>query len=98
MGVDLPTLPAGLTQSKVVKATLVLYINRIRTAGAVEVRTTLSGWTEAVVTNGGAPALSGPGTGPTTPVAARVLHRQCDRRPTGASGGQHPWREVGAVW
>ena len=36
---DLAPLPAGTTAAKVVKATLVLFVNRVGTAGAVELQT-----------------------------------------------------------
>ena len=68
IGFDLSTLPAGVTPVKLVKATLVLYVNRIGVSGAVEVQTTMSGWAESTVTNATAPVLSGAGTGPTIAV------------------------------
>lgn len=68
VGFDLSTLPPGTTAAKLVKATLVLYVNRVGIAGAVEVQVVNSGWGEAAVTNNTAPSLSGPGTGPSVAV------------------------------
>ncbi len=61
---DLSVLPAGLTAAKVQRATLVLFANRVGSAGAVEVQAVNTGWDEAGATAQAAPALAGPGTGP----------------------------------
>ena len=78
VGFDLSTLPPGVTPDKLVKATLVLYVNRIGVAGAVEVQTALSGWAESTVTNATAPTLSGPGTGPVVAIAAGAQYVSVD--------------------
>jgi hypothetical protein len=67
---DLSTLPAGTTAAQVVKATLVLYVNRVGAAGAVEVQTVFSPWGEATVTASSPPTVGGGGSGPTVPVTA----------------------------
>ena len=56
---DLGTLPAGTPAAKLVKATLVLYVNRVGAAGAVDLLPVNSGWTEAGVTQASAPAVGG---------------------------------------
>lgn len=65
---DLSTLPAGTTAAKVVKASLVVYVNRIGAPGALEVQSVLSPWAESTVTAAGAPTLSGPGSGTSVPL------------------------------
>lgn len=65
---DLSTLPAGVTAGKIAKATLVLYVNRVGTAGKIEVQTVNSAWSESTVTATTAPALAGAGTGNTVGV------------------------------
>ncbi|MBK7617450.1 MAG: collagen-like protein [Burkholderiales bacterium] len=65
---DLSTLPAGVTAGKIAKATLVLYVNRVGTAGKIEVQTVNSTWSESTVTAGSTPALAGAGTGSTAGV------------------------------
>ncbi|MBI3369292.1 MAG: DNRLRE domain-containing protein [Burkholderiales bacterium] len=67
---DLSTLPAATTAAKLVKANLLLYVNRVGAAGALELQTVFSPWTEAGVTAAAAPALGGAGSGVTLPVAA----------------------------
>ncbi len=66
---DLSTLPAGTTPDNLKKATLVLYVNRVGTAGAVEVLTVYSPWLESTVTSATAPTVSGPGMGPVQAVS-----------------------------
>nr|WP_316639891.1 DNRLRE domain-containing protein [uncultured Roseateles sp.] len=61
---DVSPLPVGLNSAKLVKATLKLYVNRVGSAGALELQRINSAWSEAAVTAGNAPALGGPGTGP----------------------------------
>ena len=72
---DLGTLPAATTAAKLVKATLVLYVNRVGVAGAIEAQTVNSPWTEAGVTQGIAPVTSGAGSVPAVavPVAGQYL-------------------------
>ena len=67
---DLSTLPAGITSAKVVKANLILYVNRVGVPGAVEVQTINSAWNEATVTAATAPHTSGPGSGVVLPVSS----------------------------
>lgn len=67
---DLSTLPSGLTSAKLVKASLVLYINRVGVAGAIELQTVNSAWSEAAVTAAAMPATSGAGSGPVVPVGS----------------------------
>jgi len=61
---DLSTLPAGTTAANLSKATLVLYVKSVASAGSVEVQTVNSGWTESGVTYASAPSTSGAGSGP----------------------------------
>ena len=70
MRFDLSTLPAGTAASEVVKATLVLYVNRVNTPGSIELQTVNSAWSESTVTFNTAPTLAGAGTGPTVIVPA----------------------------
>lgn len=67
---DLSTLPAVTTAAKVVKATLVMYVNRIATPGLLEVQTVNGTWAEASTTGASAPPTSGGGSGPTVAVTA----------------------------
>ncbi|WP_395699465.1 DNRLRE domain-containing protein [Aquabacterium sp.] len=67
---DLSGLPAGTTAAKVVKANLVLYVNRVGAPGAVEVQTVYSAWAEGNVTAATAPTLGGAGSGVMVPVAS----------------------------
>lgn len=75
---DLATLPAGTTAAKVVKASLVLYVNRVGTPGAVELQAVNAPWSEAGVTAGTLPPLSGAGSGPLLPVAAAGQYLSVD--------------------
>ena len=61
---DLGTLPAATTAAKVVKATLVLFVNRVGTDGGIEVQTVYTGWKESFVNASNQPATSGPGSSP----------------------------------
>lgn len=70
MRFDLSTLPQGTTAAKLVKANLVLWVNRVGTPGSVEMQSVMSAWTESTVSAGTAPVLSGPGSGTTVPVNA----------------------------
>ena len=67
---DLGSLPSGTTAAQVSKATLVLYVNRVGSAGAVEVQTVLGTWSEATTTSATAPITAGAGTGPQAAVTA----------------------------
>nr|WP_316639726.1 DNRLRE domain-containing protein [uncultured Roseateles sp.] len=58
---DLGTLPAGTASAKLVKATLVLYVNRVGSPGAIDLNTVNSPWTEAGVTFNTQPAAGGIG-------------------------------------
>ena len=57
---DLSTLPAAVTAAKVVKASLVLYVNRIGAAGGIDVTPAFSLWGEGTVTGATAPVLGAP--------------------------------------
>jgi hypothetical protein len=61
---DLSTLPAGTTAANLSKATLVLFVKSVGSAGSVEVQTVNSSWTESGVTYATAPPSSGAGSGP----------------------------------
>ena len=67
---DLSGLPSGTTAAKLVKANLILYVNRVGTPGAIELQTVNSAWSEGAVTAATMPATSGAGSGPTVPVAS----------------------------
>lgn len=67
---DLGTLPAGTTAAKLVKANLVLFVNRVGVPGALELQTVNGGWTENGVTAATAPPTSGAGSGVGLPVTA----------------------------
>lgn len=67
---DLSTLPAATAAAKLVKANLLLYVNRVGTPGALELQTVFSPWTESAVTAATLPTLGGAGSGVTLPVAA----------------------------
>lgn len=67
---DLGTLPAGLTATKLQKASLVLYVNRVGTPGAIEAQTVYSPWTELGATAASPPTTSGAGSVPAVPVSA----------------------------
>jgi MYXO-CTERM domain-containing protein len=56
---DLGTLPAGTTAAKMVKATLVLYVNRVGAPGAVDLHPVNGNWTEAGVTAANPPPSGG---------------------------------------
>jgi len=62
---DLSALPSGTTDTQVAKATLVLYADRVYTAGAVDVVLGTNGWTEVGLNQSNAPVLG-------TTVAAAV--------------------------
>lgn len=66
---DLGGLPVGTSAAKVVKANLVLYVNRVGTPGALEVMTMYSPWAEATLTVNNTPPLGGPGSGVAVPVS-----------------------------
>lgn len=56
-------LPAGTSASQVTKATLLLYVNRVGTAGHVEAQPVLSTWDETSATWANAPVTGGFGSG-----------------------------------
>jgi hypothetical protein len=66
---DLSTLPAGTTAAKLVKANLILYVNRVGAAGAIELLGVNSAWTEATVTAANMPPTAGPGSGISLPIS-----------------------------
>lgn len=55
---DLATLPSGTTGSKVAKATLTMWVNRVVTAGNIDLAEVGSAWNEATVNSSTAPATS----------------------------------------
>ena len=57
LGFNLASLPSGTTSSQVSKATLWLYINRVDTAGSVNVSPVTSTWSESAVTYNSIPSL-----------------------------------------
>lgn len=65
---DLGGLPAGTAASKLVSARLKFFVNRVGTAGAVELIAVGSAWDEATATAATAPANAGAGSGTTLPV------------------------------
>ncbi len=58
-------LPAGTSSAQIGKATLLLFVNKVNTAGSIDVNAAAAAWNEATVTAGSAPGLS-------TPVAVAV--------------------------
>lgn len=54
---DLSTLPGGVTGSSVSKAVLRVFVNKLTSSGTFNVQYATSGWNEATVTSGTAPAL-----------------------------------------
>ena len=70
MQFDLSTLPPAVTSAKLVKASLLLWVNRVGTPGTLELQTVLSAWSEAAVSASTAPVLSGPGSGTLVAVGA----------------------------
>jgi hypothetical protein len=60
---DLATLPPAVTPAKLVKANLLLWVNRVGTPGAVELQTVMSPWSEAGVSAASASVTSGAGSG-----------------------------------
>jgi len=57
---DLSTLPLAASAANVVKANLVLYVNRVGSAGGIDVTPAFSAWSEATVTAASAPVLGAP--------------------------------------
>jgi hypothetical protein len=56
---DLGTLPAGTTAARLVKATLVLYVNRVGSPGAIDLHPVNGNWAEAGVTAASQPPAGG---------------------------------------
>ena len=56
---DFSALPAGTSGSSVAKATLFLWVNKVGTPGAIDIRTATSAWSEAAVTYATQPTLGG---------------------------------------
>jgi hypothetical protein len=94
MRFDLSTLPTGTTAAKLVKATLVLYVNRVGVPGAVELQAVNGNWTEASLTAGTLPRWVGAGSGVTTAVhaAGQYLYRGSDG--TGQAVDHQPGRQL----
>src|SRR3984885_1319371 len=54
---DPSSLPAGTTAGQITHASLSLFVNRINTAGSINVQPVTSAWSEPAVTNATAPSL-----------------------------------------
>jgi hypothetical protein len=54
---DLSTLPSGMTGEDIAQATLVVFANKVSTAGALDIRRVSGVWTEAAITDSTAPPL-----------------------------------------
>jgi len=54
---DLATLPAGTTAGQIAKATLLLYVNRVNSAGTINVLPVTSAWSESALTFASTPGL-----------------------------------------
>jgi len=67
---DLATLPAGTTAARLVKANLILYVNRVGAPGAIEVLGLNGAWAEGSVTAANQPPNAGAGSGISVPVGA----------------------------
>lgn len=61
----LPALPLGTTAAQVAKANLLLFVNKVNTAGSIDIHAAAGPWLESSVTASSAPGLS-------TPVASSV--------------------------
>ena len=59
MQFDFSSLPAGTTGGSVAKATLYLWINKVGTVGAIDIRTVTRAWGEASVTQATQPTIGG---------------------------------------
>ena len=59
MQFDFTSLPAGTASGSVAKATLFLWVNRIGSAGAIDIRTVTGAWSEASVTQAAQPTVGG---------------------------------------
>jgi hypothetical protein len=57
IGLDLSSLPSGLTAANVQRATLTVFVNKVSTAGSLDFSQVVSAWTESGVTFSGAPAF-----------------------------------------
>lgn len=68
---NLSTLPVTTTAADVVTASLLLYVNKLDAAGAVEARLINGGWSEAKVNVGNLPPVAAAGTGPTGEVTTQ---------------------------
>ena len=59
MQFDLASLSAGTASGSVAKATLFLWVNKIGSAGAIDIRTVTGAWSEASVTQATQPTVGG---------------------------------------
>jgi len=59
MQFDFASLPAGTTGGSVAKATLFIWVNKIGSAGAIDIRTVTGAWSETVVTQATQPTVGG---------------------------------------
>jgi hypothetical protein len=66
-----PALPAGTTANQIVQANLVVYVNRVDNAGAVDIQAVTSSWNEFAVTFSSAPSVG--------PVSATIPIGQAGR-------------------
>jgi hypothetical protein len=71
---DLSGLPVGVTASNIARATLVMYVNRVTTPGAVDIAEAQGAWSEAAVTYLTRPAIGATvATVPVTQVGAFLV-------------------------
>src|SRR5450756_1119155 len=56
---DLAGLPAGTTAASITKASLVLFVNKVGTTGAVDINAASGAWSEAGVTGMNGPVIGG---------------------------------------
>ncbi|MCX2862103.1 DVUA0089 family protein [Paucibacter sp. PLA-PC-4] len=66
---DLSGLPNGMTAAKLIKANLLLYVNRVGTPGTLELLSVYAPWDEAGVSHAAAPVNGGAGSGQSFAVA-----------------------------
>jgi hypothetical protein len=54
---DTTALPAGITGASIAKASIVLFVNKVGTAGAIDINAANGQWTEATVNGNNAPGI-----------------------------------------
>jgi hypothetical protein len=57
IGLDLSPLPAGLTAANISRATLTVFVNKVFTAGGLDIASVLSSWSESTATYNAAPSV-----------------------------------------